>query len=278
MKISAFWKIIRPINTGITFFVVLLLIAALNPSTGLQVMLLAAVSAGLTAAAGNVINDIFDIEIDRINRPERILVSGQISKSGAWIFYILLTVASLALAGLLSLSAIVIVLIAQILLFMYTFSLKGVVLLGTIVVASLTGLACIYAGVVAGHLQPCFIFAGFAFLVNLIREIIKDIEDREGDERNGIITFVSKYGIQKTRALVRVLTILLVLLTCVPVALQMLKLEFFLICMVFVNPLLVFMMKYLSDEDNESKLRKIGNMLKFCMVAGLLAIYFGISR
>ena len=278
MKISAFWKIIRPINTGITFFVVLLLIAALNPSTGLQVMLLAAVSAGLTAAAGNVINDIFDIEIDRINRPERILVSGQISKSGAWIFYILLTVASLALAGLLSLSAIVIVLIAQILLFMYTFSLKGVVLLGNIVVASLTGLACIYAGVVAGHLQPCFIFAGFAFLVNLIREIIKDIEDREGDERNGIITFVSKYGIQKTRALVRVLTILLVLLTCVPVALQMLKLEFFLICMVFVNPLLVFMMKYLSDEDNESKLRKIGNMLKFCMVAGLLAIYFGISR
>jgi geranylgeranylglycerol-phosphate geranylgeranyltransferase len=278
MKISAFWKIIRPINTGITFFVVLLLIAALNPLTGWQVMLLAAVSAGLTAAAGNVVNDIFDIEIDRINRPERILVSGQISTTGVWSFYAGLSAVSLLLAGLLSLPAFIIVLLAQILLFMYTVKLKGVILLGNIVVAGLTGLACIYAGVVAGHLQPCIIFAGFAFLVNLIREIIKDIEDREGDERNGIITFFSKYGIRKTRALVRVLIILLVLLTCVPVAFRILKPEFFLICMVFVNPVLVFMIKYLSDDDYELKLRKMGNMLKFCMVAGLLAIYFGIPR
>ena len=152
------------------------------------------------------------------------------------------------------------------------------ILAGNIVVAGLTGLACLYAGVIAGSFEQSLVFAGFAFLVNLIREIIKDIEDREGDEKNGVITFVAKYGIETTRKLVQVLTVSLILLTCVPVVAGILKLEFFLICMVFVNPLLVFMLKYLAGDDYESKLRKMGNMLKFCMVAGLLAIYFGISR
>ena len=86
MKISAFWKIIRPLNTGITFFVVFLLILALNPAILLSTALLAAVSAGLTAAAGNVINDICDIDIDKINRPERILPSEQLSRTAREFF------------------------------------------------------------------------------------------------------------------------------------------------------------------------------------------------
>lgn len=278
MKISAFWKIIRPLNAGITFFVVFLLIIALNPSIVLSTALLASLSAGLSAAAGNVINDICDIEIDKINRPERILASGLLSRRTAGVYCFILFAGSYVSAGFISHLAFSIVVAANLFLVLYSLRLKRVILAGNVVVAGLTGLACLYAGVIAGRFEQSLVFAGFAFLVNLIREIIKDIEDREGDGKNGVITFVTKYGIQKTRTLVTVLTVLLILLTCVPVAAGMLKLAFFLVCMVFVNPLLVFMLKFLSAEDYESKLRKMGNMLKFCMVAGLLAIYFGIPR
>jgi geranylgeranylglycerol-phosphate geranylgeranyltransferase len=278
MKISAFWKIIRPLNTGITFFVVFLLIIALNPSIVLNTALLAALSAGLSAAAGNVINDICDIEIDKINRPERILASGLLSRRTAGVYCFFLFAGSYVSAAFISHLAFSIVVAANLFLVLYSLRLKRVILAGNFVVAGLTGLACLYAGVIAGQIGPSFVFAGFAFLVNLIREIIKDIEDREGDGKNGVITFVTKYGIRKTRMLVKVLTVLLILLTCVPVAAGVLRLEFFIVCMVFVNPVLVFMLKYLAGDDYESKLRKMGNMLKFCMVAGLLAIYFGIPR
>ncbi len=278
MKISAFWKIIRPLNTGITFLVVFLIILALNPAILLSTAILAAVSAGLTAAAGNVINDIADIEIDKINRPDRILPSGLLSKTGAGVYCLALVAGAYFTSAYVSRPAFSIVVVANLFLVLYSLRLKRVILAGNIVVAGLTGLACLYAGVIAGHEGPSLIFAGFAFLVNLIREIIKDIEDRTGDEKNGVITFVSKYGIGTTRKLITTLTVLLILLTCIPSAVGMMRLEFFLICMVFVNPLLVFFVKFLAEEDYEKNLRRMGNMLKFCMVAGLLAIYFGTPR
>lgn len=274
--VLAYWKIIRPLNAGITFLVVLLTITALSGGTVSSIALLASFAAAVTAGAGNVINDILDIEADRVNRSERILVQGLISKRAAITYYLFLIVLSIISSAYVSTVAVSIVILVNILLYIYSKFLKGIPLIGNIVVAGLTGFAFLYAGIIAHKIEQCIIFAVFAFFVNLIREIVKDIEDTEGDIAQGVVTFVTRFGMQKTKILITRLAIALIAITFVPVFTRSLRIEFFVICMIFVNPLLLYIIKLIANSAEPKVLRTISNLLKLCMLFGLVAIYMGI--
>ena len=84
-KILSYIKITRPFNVLITFFVVVVaILISQKEQTDLFTILLASIAASLVAAAGNIVNDIYDVESDKISHPNRILVLGEICKKEAW--------------------------------------------------------------------------------------------------------------------------------------------------------------------------------------------------
>jgi len=117
--------------------------------------------------------------------------------------------------------------------------------------------------------------AVFAFLINLIREVVKDMQDVEGDFKKGVITFPGKFGFNSSRLLVAELTIILILFTLYPFVIHLYKIEFIIIIMALVNPLLVYNLKILFKDHPSNNLSKISNYLKLCMFVGLVAIFFG---
>ncbi len=152
--------------------------------------------------------------------------------------------------------------------------MKKLVLIGNITVAGLTGLAFIYGGIIANNLDTSIIPAVLAFLINLIREIIKDTEDIKGDYKAQIITFPIQFGISKTKYLAAGLIILLMVFTFYPFILNIYRIEYFLIIMLVVNPILVLIIKLLFNKsDNNYNL--ISRLLKINMVIGLIAILAG---
>lgn len=275
-KISAYISLIRPINFFITAIVVIVsgIISSLIEINWLQ-LILAGISAGLTAAAGNVINDFYDIDIDKIVHKKRPLVTGRISRKEALVFYTFLLLASALISYFISLQLLAIVTLASLLLFLYSYKLRRFLLIGNIVISFLTGLAFIYGGVAVGNPNLAVVPAAFAFLINLIREIIKDIEDKEGDLEKGLISFPIRFGIKKSKIFIAIISLVLFLSTMFPFFYHYYRIEYFIIVMLVVNPIIVLINKKLFTTDSTENLRRISSLLKLNMLVGLIAIFLG---
>lgn len=151
-------------------------------------LLLVSISAFVLLSAGNAINDYCDYEIDRINRPLRPLPSGRIRRRDALIFAILLVGIGIYLGVLINKNAAAIAILVFIALASYAFWLKRTPLIGNLVVSSLTGLTFIAGGVAIDSVRGTLIPTIFAFLFTTAREIVKDLEDTEGDLKNDLKT------------------------------------------------------------------------------------------
>ncbi|MDP2363107.1 MAG: geranylgeranylglycerol-phosphate geranylgeranyltransferase [Ignavibacteria bacterium] len=275
-KIFAYIKITRPLNVVITFCVVVVAILISQTSqTNIIIILISSIAAALVAASGNIINDIYDIETDKISHPNRVLVLGNITKKEAVYLSNFINTIAIILTSRLSDILLLIVVISIIVLFFYSFYLKKLPLVGNVVVAFLTGLAFIYGGFAAGNPAAAIVPAVFAFLINLIREIVKDMEDVKGDTKAGVITFPVMFGFQKSKILILFITFSLILYTLYPYITELYKIEYFIFVMVFVNPLLILCLKFLFDTKKEKSMSVVSNILKLNMVLGLIAIYLG---
>ena len=275
-KILSYLKITRPVNVSITFIVVLTAIFISKKSElSIQIILLAPLAASLTAAAGNIINDVFDIGTDKYSHPHRIIVSGLISKKQAVYAYIISNTLALIISYYISFVIFTFVVVTAAILFLYSFSFKRLPLIGNVSIALLTGFAFIYGGLAAENPGAAVIPALFAFLINFIREMIKDIQDIEGDSKVGYRTFAIVYGLKKTQTLIFSLSIILIVFTIYPFVIQLYKIEYFILVMIVINPILVLCLKYLYDNELEKKLAKISGLLKLNMLIGLIAIYLG---
>ena len=147
-------------------------------------IVLAAASTALVTAGGNVLNDLEDIEGDRVNHPERPLVTGAISVQGARILAVGLFAGGIeaALPVILVEPLVgVILAIALASMLAYEFRLKAAGFGGNLLIAALTGLVFLYGGAAAGNVLVLVPFAAMAFLASASREVIKDMEDMEGD-------------------------------------------------------------------------------------------------
>ena len=276
-KLITVVKIIRPLNFLITYVSVIVAAIICQPQTTPRLIIfLAAFAASFALASGNILNDIYDIEIDKINRPDRPLPSKKISIIEAYTFYIVLVVISISISIIVSFPAFIVVIVSHLLLFVYSKYLKQIPLTGNILVSFLTGLVFIFGGVVVGNLIAAIVPATFAFMINLIREIVKDMEDVDGDKKAGVITFPIQFGFQKSKILILLITIALILFTLYPFLTKLYNIEYFIVVMVTVNPILVYCLKKIFEDNSLRSLKKISNLLKLSMVFGLVAIYFGI--
>ena len=275
-KILAYIKITRPLNVLITFLVVVVaILISQTYQIDIAKIIFASLAAAFVTAGGNIVNDIYDIETDKISHPNRVMVQGLMSKKEAVILYNIFNTLAIIISSRLSDLLLVIVLISIIILFIYSYSLKKLPLIGNLTVAFLTGLAFIYGGFAADNPVAAIVPAIFAFFINLIREIVKDIQDVKGDKSAGTITFPIKYGFQKSKLIIMLLTFSLILYTLYPFITQLYKIEYFVVVMIFVNPLLFLSLKILFDTNKAKNLSIVSNLLKLNMILGLAAIYLG---
>lgn len=275
-KFSAIVEISRPVNVVITFITIVLagIICSVPKSLNKNIWL-AAVSGMFVIAAGNIINDYFDVEIDRINKPERVLPAGKLSPNSALLLYVLFSVIALLLSAEINLSAFLIVVFACLMLFLYSYKLKKIILMGNLTVAFFTGLTFIFGGVAVGNWQAGIFPALFAFFVNLIREIVKDAEDVKGDKMAGVITFPQKYKTEKVIFILITLTVLLIVLTTFPFFLKIYNIEYFIMVMIVVNVLFVYFIREIRNNFSMQNLKRMSSLLKLNMILGLISIFIG---
>lgn len=274
-KLAALIKLTRPVNIIITFLAVAVGYIISASEVSLFTLITAGFSGAFTAGAGNIVNDIFDLESDKINHPDRPLPSNIISYNGAKGMWFLFTLLSFITGSLTNTYAFLIVLSAHILLIFYSFRFKSTTILGNVIISSLTSAAIIYGGFAAENLDKIAIPSILAFMINYIRELVKDIQDEKGDTAAGITTFPVKYGVLNTKIVISVFVLFLFLLTLYPFAFNYYKIEFFILVMLIVNPLMVYIIRLLWKKTDRDVTGRISVILKFNMAVGLLAIYLG---
>jgi 4-hydroxybenzoate polyprenyltransferase len=209
------------------------------PAEGLKFLItdfdffLLSLSTVLITAAGYIINDYFDVRIDRINKPDQMVIDKGIKRRVAMGAHVVINTIAFIIGSVLSWKydffypGTFIFGICIILLWFYSTNLKRMFLVGNLAVAFLTGMVPLIVALFELKLQtqanghcltlahatfwPLFlvilVFSAFAFVVTLLREIIKDIEDYEGDMENGCTTFAVTLGVNKSQKLVALLTV-----------------------------------------------------------------------
>lgn len=183
-------RLIRPANTLVSFAGTVVGALAAR-GTGLDwdtefflAVLVAAASTACVTAGGNVINDLLDRDSDRVNHPDRPIVTGAVSVSGATRLAVGLLVVSAALMIPLALDHLFIPVIWALAvgsLLAYEFRFKARGLSGNALVAFLTAAVFLYGAAVTSHEAVVLPLAAMAFGATLSREVIKDMEDAGGD-------------------------------------------------------------------------------------------------
>ncbi|NJF24709.1 geranylgeranylglycerol-phosphate geranylgeranyltransferase [Thermococcus sp. Bubb.Bath] len=198
MKLRAFIEITRPHNcvlAGVVGILGSIVAAGHLPSATKTLLVFLVVTLG--CSGGNTINDYFDYEIDRINRPERPLPSGAMSQRTALWYAIALFAVGITLSWFVNVYAFLLAVAAYVTMFLYAWKLKPLPFVGNIAVASLTGVTPLYGAIAVGRIGLAGTLALCAFLVNVAREIVKDIEDVEGDIEEGARTLPIILGKKK---------------------------------------------------------------------------------
>ncbi len=233
-----------------------------------------ALSAALINAAGNAFNDLLDIDIDRINRPERPLPSQRIAPRTAGAYAAVAAAAGIAIALSISVHHALLAAAITALLVLYSAYLKTSVLWGNALVGLLSASAFPYGAMAGGTLGRSWIPAAFALLFHVGREIIKDIEDMAGDRQRGDRTLPLRWG---TRAAVHAATFiyaLLIGLTLLPFVLEIYG-SAYLVCVAAVDLLVIYVVYRLQRDSAQRACGHLGRLLKAGMVLGLIAVALG---
>ncbi|WP_321506961.1 geranylgeranylglycerol-phosphate geranylgeranyltransferase [uncultured Methanoregula sp.] len=219
MSLQGYFKITRPANAFVAGLaaVIAYLIAT---GTVTPASLLLVVVVALITAAGNVINDYFDAEIDAVNRSDRPIPSGQVPRTAALWYSLLLFLAGIAVSLLTTPLCIGIAVINSILLIAYAARLKATPLFGNVAVAYLSGSMFLFGGAFAGvtglvHMVPV---ALMTFLAMMVRELLKDAEDVDGDAACGASTLPIRIGIRRTSRIAFVFAVLAAIASFIPYA------------------------------------------------------------
>jgi geranylgeranylglycerol-phosphate geranylgeranyltransferase len=217
MRLAGFFIITRPVNSfvaGLASIIAYLI----DTGTVIPESLLLFFIVALITAAGNVINDFFDAEIDAINRPDRPIPSGAVSRGAARGFAITLFLAGILVSFFTNPLCIGIAIFNALLLIAYAAKLKRTPLIGNIVVAYLSASIFLFGGALNGidGLIRIIPVAAITFFAMLSRELLKDAEDVEGDRAGGADTVPIRIGIKKTSEFACITAVLAVAASFIP--------------------------------------------------------------
>lgn len=249
------------------------------------------------AAAGNVINDYFDVNIDLINKPEKIVVNKIISRRWVIFWHLFLNIVGLICTMYVSIKTNMHGLFLAnaacvLLLFIYSASLKKKLLWGNILVSLLTAWVLMILIIPEYNffnqqtieqsaanekmLRLGVLYAGFSFIISLVREVIKDVEDFEGDIKYGCKTMPIVWGTNASKIFAGIFILLLAIVLTI---IQIYVIRFgwwisILYCLIFVITPLLFIFKKLLKATTSKDYGLLSNYIKLIMLTGILSMIF----
>lgn len=230
-----------------------------------------AFAALLSTGFGNVVNDIFDIETDRISHPQRPLPQGVISSFAAGVYALVLAALALFIAFSVAPVFGVATLLPLVLLLLYAVRLKGTPLAGNVIVSLLVAYALLFGALTAPYLNRLFVPALLAMLLNFTREIIKDIEDETGDREAGIMTSATLSG-NILSTLIYFCSTVYLLLLFVPVQTGVCGTVYSVTIVIVALPLHVYRLSVVLRKQWLQKTALMSRLIKYEMLAGLCAL------
>lgn len=262
--------------------------------------LLLIISSVLVAAAGYIINDYFDLNIDQVNKPDKTIIDKLIKRRWAIVLHLGFSFVAVLIGFYIDLNSSVFWLgssniIVSFLLFGYSVSLKKKLLWGNILVSALTAwvvfisFLCYYQSFYCADcpgdfldtynnrfIRISFLYAGFAFIISLIREVVKDLEDMDGDSRYGCKTMPIAWGIPATKVFAAVWLVVLIAMISI---VQIYVMQFGWIwsavyCIALIILPLLWILHRLPRAQNPGDYRQMSRMIKWVMLAGLLSMIF----
>jgi geranylgeranylglycerol-phosphate geranylgeranyltransferase len=269
---NAYLEILRPFN-ALMGVVAVLLVALISGNFTLAVIV-ACVIVFIFTGAGNAINDYFDHKIDAINKPERPIPSGRITLKTALIYSVSLFVLSSIMAFIIGIVPGMIVVLSAVLMYLYAKRLKTSCLVGNLSIAFLTGLCFVFGGVVLNAVELSIILGVYAFLMTMAREIVKDMEDVEGDSVEGASTFPIKYGMRKSSILAAVFMLIASLTSPILYFIGIFNIIFLIVMLVAIYLFLSCAISILRDQSVENT-RKVSKQIKIGMGIVFMAFALG---
>lgn len=303
--IAAFFRLIRWPNlvfivvTQLLFYYCVYepLLAEAPGRSAKFLFLLLILSSVFIAAAGYIINDYFDLQIDVVNKPQKIIIDKYIKRRWAIVWHWILSGLGILItiyigyktgAWIISLINILCVM----LLWFYSVTLKKKLLAGNFTIALLAAwvILCIYfftgAHFLTGWAEEkgnfnirrffkfTLLYAGFAFIMTLIREVIKDIEDQEGDRKYGCKTMPIAWGVPASKVFAAVWIVVGI------AALAVLQLYAWLsgwwfaaaYILIFIIAPLLFLLRKLYRAATTEDFHKLSTLVKFIMLSGILSM------
>jgi len=269
-------KLLRPLNvftSGLAMVIGSGILGTLN-NTGTLLLVMAVVMC--FAGAANALNDVVDYEIDKINRPMRPLPSGFVKKRTALFISILLfSMGTLACLELSEAAKVIGIVIAMPFMVLYSKYLKGMPLIGNMIVAFILGLSFLFCGAAFNNMSPMWIPMILAFGLTLVRELVKDIADMEGDQSAGLKTFPITVGIEKSIQLSIFLSACIGVGAFIPYLYGTYGIWYGILLILGVEiPLCVVVVSLLNNPGISSATHG-ARILKFSTLIGLIAIYVG---
>lgn len=273
-------EILRPGN-AVMGAISIILIALIDKTISIPIVL-AMIAVFFETAAGNVINDYFDYNIDLVNKPERPIPSGRISlkngKNYAYLLFIAGTVCGFLISYLTNnWIPFIIVVIADIVLYLYAYKLKATPLIGNLAVGFMTGFGFVFGGFTINNpnIVMISVFLGFfAFVMTTAREIIKDIEDVEGDKKDGARTLPILIG-KKTPALIATALIIIDCALCPLLYIYNIFGILYILIIIIAVILFIYSAILILKSQDEITAHKSSKYLKIGMLIAFLSFALG---
>ena len=268
----------------------------LQPS-GFLVLMVASI---FIAAAGYIINDYFDLNIDKINKPSKIIIEKIIRRRWAIFWHLALTITGVALSfwvgyrignsllGLMNL-------LCAALLWAYSTTFKKTLLVGNVIISLLTAWVVLvlyfcelrvtrvfillndgYQQFITGLFKVAILYSSFAFIISVVREVVKDVEDMQGDARYGARTMPIVWGVPAAKVFAATLLTVLIAALCIVqfYVLQLHRWWSAMYCIVFILLPLLRVLYKLYKATTVADYHALSTEVKLVMLTGILSKLF----
>lgn len=223
------------------------------------------------AAAGYIINDYYDVKIDLINKPKRVVIGKVLHRRIAMVSHFILNTLACFLALFLGMKIFAIIAATTVLMWFYANQLKRTALVGNLLISLLTGLSVFLPAFLYKPTEGTLLFyACFAFFISLIREIIKDMEDVKGDEEFGCKTLPIIWGIRKTKLFIYSISLVFLLSLSYMLFYSNTTLQIYFLLLP--GPLFVWLQVQLAKADTSTQFLQLSYLCKWIMLAGVFSM------
>ncbi|SDF98482.1 geranylgeranylglycerol-phosphate geranylgeranyltransferase [Chitinophaga filiformis] len=268
-----------------------------GPSLSWPSFFLLSLSTVLIAAAGNIINDYFDINIDIINKPEKMVLDKIINRRWAMAWHTIFNMAGVSIGFIVAWQIGHIYLgftqvICSLILWFYSTSFKRQILIGNVLISLLTALAVVVVGFYEKQIYESFeaimsptgrkliqvigVYALFAFVISLVREIVKDLEDMIGDAKDGCRTIPIVWGVEPAKRICYMLLLALqILIVLVEIRIGFIGWWPAIIYLVlFVQAPAYYIYNLLKKAHLPEHYHRVSSLVKWLMLTGILSMIF----